>query len=151
MSNGSGGITFDIYRKLTSTANYIPIVSCYSWSQNISVIRGMLDRVLNVPLSLEKCKNEKALIINVATHRGSSSKKKNLKMIQTQKKKRKRAYYIYIYTYMFYLEYIIVRHSHQSQSHVLSLTSAKEALGWGKPSRLRNSQWPISYFKMQAL
>jgi hypothetical protein len=66
----TGSIKFDIYRKATSTQQYIPINSSHPWSQKMASFNSMLHRLCTTPLDTEAYNRELKFIIETAEING---------------------------------------------------------------------------------
>jgi hypothetical protein len=66
----TGEIKFDIYRKPTSTQQYIPISSSHPWSQKMAAFNSMLHRLCTTPLDTVSFDRELKFILETATING---------------------------------------------------------------------------------
>jgi hypothetical protein len=83
-------IKFDIYRKPTSSQQYIPISSNHPWSQKVAAFNSMLHRLCSTPLDAESFDKELKYIQETAKINGFENKTIQKLLKKHQKKKRLR-------------------------------------------------------------
>lgn len=71
--NDRGGISFDIYRKPTSTDRYITVESHHYQSHKLAAFNSMVYRMCNIPLAVENYEIEKQRIYRIAKTNGYST------------------------------------------------------------------------------
>jgi hypothetical protein len=82
----TGEIKFDIYRKQTSTQQYIPISSSHPWTQKMAAFNSMLHRLCTTPLDTSAYDRELKYIMETAEINGY--KKSTIqKLLQKHKNK----------------------------------------------------------------